>query len=86
MLKGNNLTKPPQLASYRLQEGNGKVIMMGLYGQHLLNNSAFLKFFDNIVFPEAVSKPLLSNNSMPIYYYMSSGKVTKLRQKIPGIL
>lgn len=84
VLKGNNLTKPPQIASYRLQEGNGKVIMMGLYGQHLLNNSAFLKFFDNIVFPQAVSKPLLSNNSMPIYYYMSSGKVTKIETKDTG--
>ena len=81
VLKGNNLTKPPQIASYRLQDGNGKVIMMGLYGQHLLNNSAFLKFFDNIVFPQAISKPLLSNSSMPIYHHMSSGKVTKIEEK-----
>ncbi len=84
MLKGNNLTKPPQIASYRLQEGNGKVIMMGLYGQHLLNNSAFLEFFDNIVFPQAVGKLLLSNNSTPIYHHMSSGMVTNIETKETG--
>jgi hypothetical protein len=40
------------VATYKLNYGKGKVIMMGIYGQNLADNEKFLKFFDNVIVPE----------------------------------
>jgi Bacterial Ig domain len=45
-----------RVATYELQSGNGKVIMLGIYGQNLVNNTAFSDFFDKIVLPRAVGE------------------------------
>jgi hypothetical protein len=38
------------VATYTLHYGNGRIIMMGIYGQNLMNNEAFLKFLQPIIF------------------------------------
>jgi len=38
-----------KVATYSLDYGRGKVIMLGLYGQKLTNNQSFLRFFDNLI-------------------------------------
>ena len=42
------------IATYYMNYNKGKVIMMGLYSQHLANNKAFLEFFDNIIMHHAL--------------------------------
>jgi hypothetical protein len=37
------------VATYELDFGKGKVVMMGLYGQNLVRNEAFLKFVDSLI-------------------------------------
>jgi hypothetical protein len=81
VLRANKLSKTPHIASYSLQHGHGKVLMIGLYGQHLLKNPTFLQFFDNIVLPQAIGQTILADNNMTIYSYMSSGKISKLEIK-----
>jgi hypothetical protein len=81
VLRTNNLTKTPQIASYSLQHGHGKVLMIGLYGQRLLKNPTFLQFFDNIVLPQAIGQTVLADNNMTVHSYMSSGKISKLEIK-----
>jgi len=38
-----------KVATYSLDYGQGKVIMLGLYGQKLSNNQSFLRFYDNLI-------------------------------------
>ena len=42
------------VATYSLDYGKGKVIMLGLYGQNLANNESFLRFFDNLITEHAL--------------------------------
>ena len=42
------------IATYELKFGEGKVIMLGLYGQHLANSTSFFEFFDKIIIPRAL--------------------------------
>jgi hypothetical protein len=51
----NNENK--RIATYELQYGKGKVLMMGIFGQHLVNNTSFLNFFDNIMLTKAIGIP-----------------------------
>ena len=37
------------VATYELDFGKGKVIMIGLYGQKLVDNDAFLRFLDSLI-------------------------------------
>jgi hypothetical protein len=37
------------VATYALDYGAGRVIMLGIYGQNLVNNKSFINFFDNLV-------------------------------------
>jgi glucose/arabinose dehydrogenase len=45
------------IATYYMNYNKGKVIMIGLYGQHLANNEAFLEFFDKIIMHHALRGP-----------------------------
>ena len=45
------------IATYYMNYQKGKVIMIGLYGQHMVNNKAFLEFFDSTVMDHALSGP-----------------------------
>jgi len=38
-----------KVATYSLDYGKGKVIMLGLYGQKLAHNQPFMQFFDNLI-------------------------------------
>jgi N,N-dimethylformamidase beta subunit-like, C-terminal len=38
-----------RVATYELKFGRGEVVMIGLYGQNLLNNQDFLKFLDELI-------------------------------------
>jgi hypothetical protein len=42
------------VATYSLQYGKGKVIMIGLWGDKLSENASFLNFFDNIISREVL--------------------------------
>jgi len=45
----NPSIKKVKVATYSLDSGNGRVIMLGLTGHNLANNQAFLHFFDNLI-------------------------------------
>ena len=47
-------TEGKMIATYELKFGEGKVIMLGLYGQHLANSTSFFEFFDKIIIPRAL--------------------------------
>jgi hypothetical protein len=51
----NNENK--RIATYELRHGEGKVLMLGIYGQNLFNNTRFLNFFDNIILTRALGIP-----------------------------
>jgi glucose/arabinose dehydrogenase len=42
------------IATYYINYNKGKVIMVGLYGQQIANNKAFLEFFDNVIMHHAL--------------------------------
>ena len=39
------------IATYEMNYGKGKVIMIGIYSQLLGDNKVYLKFFDNTILP-----------------------------------
>ena len=43
-----------KIATYELKVGLGKVIMVGLYGQHLVENEKFMIFFNDIIMKKAL--------------------------------
>ena len=47
--------KQVRVATYSLEFGNGKVVMVGLTGHKLSNNASFLRFFDDIIKGEVFS-------------------------------
>jgi hypothetical protein len=70
------MTKP-QIASYSLEYGKGKVIMLGIYGQHLLTNPAFARFLGDLIFPQAAGSMFtLNGTNMTIFYHLSSGNMS----------
>jgi hypothetical protein len=50
-------TKNKTIATYELQYGQGKVLMLGIYGQNLANNTSFQNFFNNIILTRAIGVP-----------------------------
>jgi hypothetical protein len=51
----NNVNK--RIATYTLQYGQGEVLMLGIYGQNMANNTRFLDFFENIILTRAIEIP-----------------------------
>ena len=49
--------KNKTIATYELQYGQGKVLMLGIYGQNLANNTSFQNFFNNIILTRAIGVP-----------------------------
>ncbi len=45
------------IATYYMNYNEEKVIMVGLYGQEIANNKAFLEFFDYIIMHHALGGP-----------------------------
>jgi glucose/arabinose dehydrogenase/plastocyanin len=42
------------VATYQMDYGKGKIINLGIWGHELINNEAFLNYFDNVIMPIAV--------------------------------
>jgi hypothetical protein len=59
----NNDTK---IAAYVLNNGRGKVVMLGIYSDEVLNNKIFLDFFDAIILPHALAPTIPTIPSIKI--------------------
>ena len=55
------------VATYSLDYGKGKVILLGLSGRLLSDNPEFMKFFDNVILPKS-----LCPKFEPCWYYPST--------------
>jgi len=65
------LLKQTRVATYSLDYGKGKVIMLGLSGRLLAENKEFMKFFDNTILPIALCpkfQPCVSNSTTNYLY------------------
>ncbi|MGA7977288.1 MAG: N,N-dimethylformamidase beta subunit family domain-containing protein, partial [Nitrososphaeraceae archaeon] len=74
---------PVKVATYELDYGKGKVIMIGLYGQNLVGNQEFLRFFDHIVLPHSfghIYKFTENGNEFGINWWINTGNVTKVER------
>ena len=81
LVEANSINTKPQIATYSLEYGKGKVIMLGIYGQHLLGNPAFTRFLDDLIFPQAAGSKFYTNGSnIPVYYYLNSGKLSGINK------
>jgi plastocyanin len=80
VLKDNNAVAYPKIATYELSYGKGKVIMLGLYTQHLFGNEAFMDFFDRIILPRALGHPFkygtAGQNESVVYWRMNTGNLS----------
>jgi parallel beta-helix repeat protein len=80
----------PKIATYELNYGKGKVIMMGLYTQNLGGNNAFMKFFDHIILPRALGQPYKFNNAAAdgnasvAFWWMNTGRVSNMSVESPS--
>ena len=83
ILEVNKLAVDSKIATYELSYGKGKVIMIGLYGQNLVGNQEFLRFFDHIVLPRSFGhtyKFTDNGNESVAYWWMNTGKVSKIER------
>ena len=82
ILEDNPQAVGSKIATYELDYGKGKVLVMGIYTQNLNGNEKFLKFFDHIVLPRALGQPYrfddVAGNKSVAYWWMNTGKVTKI--------
>jgi plastocyanin len=80
VLNDNNAITYPKIATYELNYGKGKVIMLGLYSQRLAGNEAFMDFFDRIILPRAVGQPFTHDSDVRkgsvAYWWMNTGKLS----------
>jgi hypothetical protein len=81
LVEANSIKTKPQIATYSLEYGKGKVIMLGIYGQHLLGNPAFTRFLSDLIFPQAAGSKFYTNGSnIPVYYYLNSGNLSGINK------
>ena len=72
---------PVKVATYELDYGKGKVIVIGLYGQSLVGNQEFLRFFKDIILPRSIghtNKFADNGNEFGINWWINTGNVTKI--------
>jgi hypothetical protein len=87
----NQDNRGKRIATYELDHGEGKGIMLGLYGQNLLTNSAFMDYLDSVLLTRAIGTvyqieplpdmPELNSNRidpLTVYWRMHSGKVGEI--------
>jgi hypothetical protein len=70
-----------RIATYELPYGKGKVIMLGIFGQNLIENIAFVDFFDNIILPRAIGDRhdlYVEGETFNLYSKMQDGRVSKV--------
>jgi len=67
------------VATYELKTGNGKVIMLGIYGQNLIENPAFNDFFDKVLLPRAMGEKHdlnIGTDKFSVYSELQKGAVS----------
>lgn len=69
------------VATYDLKFGNGKVITIGLYGQNLINNTAFLDFFESLLF-DSIDNTNATNFEGKVKNIFSDGYPMNLQNNI----
>lgn len=83
----NNTAFNATVATYEMDYGRGKVIMIGLFSNTLVQNQAFWKFFDDIILPHAILPALTQLTLLQsategpeprVYWKMNSGSVTDM--------
>jgi plastocyanin len=80
ILSINNATTYPKIATYELNYGRGKVIMLGLYSQNMAGNEAFMDFFDRIILPRTLGQSFKHSsdgqNESVSYWWMETGNLS----------
>lgn len=75
------------VATYELEYGKGKVVMIGLFTNTLVANQSFWEFFDNIILPHSILLPhkqitvFQAAADVPdprVYWKMKTGNVTEI--------
>jgi hypothetical protein len=69
------------IATYELNYGNGKNVVLGIYGQNESDNPVFLNFFENVVLMHALGNEYrvrAGDQDFLIYWEMQSGTVSKV--------
>jgi len=70
-----------RVATYELDHGKGKVIMLGIYGQNLVNNTSFLDFFDRLILPRSLGEKYdltIDEGTYQLYWGLQDGEVSKI--------
>jgi N,N-dimethylformamidase beta subunit-like protein len=66
-IPGDNVySNDTKIAAYSLNNGNGRVVMLGIYAEKVLNNKTFLDFFDNVILPSALAQTIPTTPSIRI--------------------
>jgi hypothetical protein len=59
-------TNDTRIAAYSLNNGEGKVVMLGIYAEKVLNNRAFLDFFNSVILPSVLNPTIPTTPSISI--------------------
>jgi plastocyanin len=82
ILNINDAITYPKIATYELNYGRGKVIMIGLYSQNMGGNEAFMDFFDRIILPRTLGQPFKHSsdgqNQSVSYWWMKTGNLSDI--------
>lgn len=69
------------VATYELGSDGGKVIMLGLYAQRLVNSTTFMDFFDKIILTRTLgtnSHLKIDGETFEVYWHLMNGKVQNI--------
>lgn len=69
------------VATYELDSDSGKVIVLGLYAQRLVNSTAFMDFFDKIILTRTLgtnSNLKVDGETFEVYWNLKNGKVQNM--------
>ena len=73
------------IATYEIEFGKGKVIMLGLFAERLANSKSFLNFFDKIVLTRALgSKYQLETNQLRQRYLLEVRLLERIQNSCPA--
>jgi hypothetical protein len=79
--EGESWHRNATIATYELNYGKGKNVVLGIYAQNESNNPAFLDFFENVVLMHALGNEYgvrAGDQDFSIYWKMQSGTVSKV--------
>ena len=69
------------VATYELDSDSGKVIVLGLYAERLVNSTAFMDFFDKIILTRTLgtnSNLKVDGETFEVYWNLKNGKVQNM--------